>query len=106
MRCTADASPTAQGIDEGSRSQIRVCKRWRSALCLIAWALLTPDWGTTVRQDARRGIVVMAIIDRSSSARRTRRMRKLATKLKEEFAALLPPTIFFFVALHIVALIR
>jgi hypothetical protein len=33
-------------------------------------------------------------------------MRKLATKLKEELEALLPPTIFFFVALHIVALIR
>lgn len=33
-------------------------------------------------------------------------MSKLATKLKEEFEALLPPTIFFFVALHMVALIR
>ena len=33
-------------------------------------------------------------------------MRKLAEKTKEEVAALLPPTIFFFVALHIVALIR
>ena len=33
-------------------------------------------------------------------------MSKLSTKLKEEFAALLPPTIFFFVALHLVALIR
>jgi len=33
-------------------------------------------------------------------------MSKLSTKLKEEFIALLPPTIFFFVALHIVALIR
>jgi hypothetical protein len=31
---------------------------------------------------------------------------KLATKLKEEFFALLPPTIFFFVALHIVAFVR
>jgi hypothetical protein len=27
-------------------------------------------------------------------------------KLKEEFLALLPPTIFFFVALHIVAFVR
>jgi hypothetical protein len=35
-----------------------------------------------------------------------RTMSKLATKLKEEFEALLPPTIFFFVALHMVALIR
>jgi hypothetical protein len=35
-----------------------------------------------------------------------RAMSKLATKLKEEFEALLPPTIFFFVALHMVALIR
>ena len=33
-------------------------------------------------------------------------MRKLATKVKEEFLAMLPPTIFFFVALHLVALIR
>jgi hypothetical protein len=35
-----------------------------------------------------------------------RSMSKLSTKLKEEFEALLPPTIFFFVALHIVAFIR
>ena len=33
-------------------------------------------------------------------------MTKLFTKLKEEIKALLPPTIFFFVALHLVALIR
>src|SRR6266446_3268017 len=33
-------------------------------------------------------------------------MSKLCTKLKEEFFALLPPTIFFFVALHIVAFVR
>ena len=33
-------------------------------------------------------------------------MSKLSTKLQEEFIALLPPTIFFFVALHLVALIR
>jgi len=33
-------------------------------------------------------------------------MSKLLTKLKEEIKALLPPTIFFFVALHLVALIR
>src|SRR5438309_11258456 len=33
-------------------------------------------------------------------------MSKLANKLKEEFFALLPPTIFFFVALHIVAFVR
>jgi len=33
-------------------------------------------------------------------------MSKLSTKLKEEFFAVLPPTIFFFVALHIVAYIR
>jgi len=33
-------------------------------------------------------------------------MTRLFTKLKEEFFALLPPTIFFFVALHIVAFIR
>src|SRR5437899_12428679 len=33
-------------------------------------------------------------------------MGKLSSKLKEEFFALLPPTIFFFVALHIVAFVR
>ena len=33
-------------------------------------------------------------------------MHKILEKLKEEFFAILPPTIFFFVALHIVAFIR
>ncbi len=33
-------------------------------------------------------------------------MSTLGAKIKEEFIAMLPPTIFFFVALHIVALIR
>ena len=33
-------------------------------------------------------------------------MSKILSKLKEEFLALLPPTIFFFVALHVVAFIR
>ena len=33
-------------------------------------------------------------------------MTKLFAKLKEEFFGLLPPTIFFFIALHIVALIH
>jgi len=33
-------------------------------------------------------------------------MSKLSTKLKEELSKLLPPTIFFFVALHIVAFVR
>lgn len=33
-------------------------------------------------------------------------MSKLSDKLKEEFFALLPPTIFFLVALHLVALVR
>src|SRR5213595_826870 len=33
-------------------------------------------------------------------------MTKLSTTLKKEFFALLPPTIFFFVALHIVASVR
>ena len=33
-------------------------------------------------------------------------MSKLSAKLKEEFFAVLPPTIFFFVTLHIVALVR
>ena len=33
-------------------------------------------------------------------------MHKILDKLKEEFFAILPPTIFFFIALHIVTLIR
>jgi hypothetical protein len=33
-------------------------------------------------------------------------MSKVSEKIKEEFLALLPPTIFFFIALHIVALVR
>ena len=33
-------------------------------------------------------------------------MNKLFAKVKEELVAILPPTIFFFIALHIVALIR
>lgn len=33
-------------------------------------------------------------------------MHKILEKLKEEFFAILPPTDFFFVALHIVAFIR
>ncbi len=33
-------------------------------------------------------------------------MSKLSEKLKEEFAALLPPAIFFFIALHLVAFVR
>jgi hypothetical protein len=33
-------------------------------------------------------------------------MNKVSAKIKEEFLAILPPTIFFFVALHIIALIR
>ena len=33
-------------------------------------------------------------------------MSKLTTKIKQEFEELLPPTIFFFVALHLVAILR
>ena len=33
-------------------------------------------------------------------------MSKVSEKIKEEFLALLPPTVFFFIALHIVALVR
>jgi hypothetical protein len=33
-------------------------------------------------------------------------MSKVTEKLKEEFFAVLPPTIFFFVALHVVAVVR
>jgi hypothetical protein len=43
---------------------------------------------------------------KSSAAKQRNAMHKLLEKLKEEFFAILPPTIFFFVALHIVAFIR
>jgi hypothetical protein len=33
-------------------------------------------------------------------------MSKLTSKIKEEFLAMIPPTIFFFVALHVVAFVR
>ena len=33
-------------------------------------------------------------------------MSKVSEKIKEEFLALLPPTVFFFIALHVVALVR
>ncbi len=33
-------------------------------------------------------------------------MNKLSEKIKEEFHALLPPTLFFFITLHLIALIR
>ncbi len=33
-------------------------------------------------------------------------MSKLSEKIKEEIKALLPPTIFFFIALHLIALVR
>jgi hypothetical protein len=33
-------------------------------------------------------------------------MSKVTAKIKEEFLALLPPTIYFFIALHIVSLVR
>jgi hypothetical protein len=33
-------------------------------------------------------------------------MSKVTAKIKEEFLAILPPTLFFFIALHIVALVR
>jgi hypothetical protein len=33
-------------------------------------------------------------------------MSKASEKIKEEFLALLPPTVFFFIALHVVALVR
>lgn len=33
-------------------------------------------------------------------------MRKILEKAKEEFLAMLPPTIFFFVMLHIIAVVR
>src|SRR5262249_21362308 len=42
----------------------------------------------------------------SVTKRRRWSMPKLLAKLKEEFLELLPPTIFFFVTLHVVALVR
>ena len=33
-------------------------------------------------------------------------MSKVTSKIKEEFLAVIPPTLFFFVALHIVAIVR
>lgn len=33
-------------------------------------------------------------------------MSKITAKIKEEFLAVLPPTIFFFIALHVIALVR
>ncbi len=33
-------------------------------------------------------------------------MSKVSEKIKEEFLALLPPTVYFFIALHVVALVR
>ncbi len=33
-------------------------------------------------------------------------MSKVASKIKEEFLAVIPPTVFFFVALHVVAIVR
>src|SRR4029453_7522945 len=53
-------------------------------------------------RDGTQSIFVMKIF---SSERRSS-MHKLLEKLKEEFFAILPPTIFFFVALHLVTFIR
>src|SRR5438046_4948697 len=44
--------------------------------------------------------------DETFSSEQRSDMHKLLEKLKEEFFAILPPTIFFFVALHIVAFTR
>src|SRR5438046_7110915 len=44
--------------------------------------------------------------DETFSSEQRSDMHKLLEKLKEEFFAILPPTIFFFVALHIVTFIR
>ena len=33
-------------------------------------------------------------------------MSKLSAKIKEEIEALIPPTLFFFISLHLVALVR
>src|ERR1700761_8383571 len=44
--------------------------------------------------------------DACTTSERERTMSKLTATLKHEFMEMLPPTIFFFVILHIVALIR
>jgi len=41
-----------------------------------------------------------------AQVRRETAVSKFSEKVKEEFLALLPPTIFFFIALHVVALVR
>jgi len=41
-----------------------------------------------------------------AQVRRGTAVSKLSEKVKEEFLALLPPTIFFFIALHVVAIVR
>ena len=43
---------------------------------------------------------------RTKVATQLNSMAKLITKLKHEFLAMLPPTIFFFTALHIVSVVR
>jgi hypothetical protein len=43
---------------------------------------------------------------KSSALQQRSAMHKLLEKVKEEFSAILPPTIFFFVALHILTFIR
>jgi hypothetical protein len=47
----------------------------------------------------------MAAIPRTSRAH-FNLITKLSPKLKDEFFALLPPTIFFFIALHVVAFVH
>ena len=55
----------------------------------------------------RRTELLLEISSRTSNEpSHAHSMSKLSSKLKEEFLALLPPTIFFFVALHIVAFVR
>jgi hypothetical protein len=54
------------------------------------------DWGLFDASELANG----------ASTRNANSMRKLLTTLKKEFFELLPPTIFFFVALHILAFVR
>ena len=54
----------------------------------------------TVAGTSRRAVLPSPIPIKSDA------MSKLSTKIKEEIKALLPPTIFFFIALHLVALVR
>jgi hypothetical protein len=81
-------------------------------------ANMTPDNGNAISPETWRSAGKSVWQDDASQQKghplaegknrcqRVNAMGKLSAKIKEEIEALLPPTIFFFVALHIVALVR